>query len=386
MKRFELATAARIVFGPGCSAELPSLAAELGSRALFVTGSRPDRSAEQQDALRRAGLALEVLSVSNEPDIAAAERVAAAARHAGCDLVIAMGGGSALDAGKAAAALAANPGEALDYLEVVGRGRALPHDPLPVIAVPTTAGTGSEVTRNAVLASPAERVKVSMRHARLLPRLALVDPSLCLSVPPSVTAATGLDALTQCIEPFLSKRANPLCDAICRQGIQLAARSLRRAFEDGRDLEARCDMSLASLCGGLALANAGLGAAHGFAGPIGGMFPGAPHGAVCARLLPHVLEANLAALCARAPGSPAIDRFDELGRLLTGRPGARAADGIDLVRALCEALAVPPLSAYGLSEDDLDSVVDRAERASSMKANPVELTRDELARILQAAI
>src|SRR5207245_11298164 len=212
--------------------------------------------------------------------------------------------------------------ELLDYLEVIGQGRALENASTPFIAMPTTAGTGSEVTRNAVLASPRHRVKVSLRSPFLLPKIALVDPELTYDLPPSITASTGLDALTQLIEPYVSSRANPMTDAVCVDGLRRVARSLRVAFEAGRNAAAaREDMAVASLFGGLALANAGLGAVHGFAGPIGGMFP-APHGAVCAALLPDTMEVNLRALRRRAPESETLRRFDEIARILTGRPEA----------------------------------------------------------------
>ena len=208
-------------------------------------------------------------------------------------------------------------GELLDYVEIIGRGQALTKPSAPFIAIPTTAGTGSEVTRNAVLASPEHRVKVSLRSPLMLARVALVDPELTYDLPPALTASTGLDALTQLIEPFVCLRANPMTDGLCVEGMRRAARSLRVAFTDGQNKSAREDMAVASLFGGLALANAGLGAVHGFAGPIGGMFP-APHGAVCAALLPHVMTANIRALRQRAPGSEALRRYDKVARLLTG--------------------------------------------------------------------
>ncbi len=245
------------------------------------------------------------------------------------DLVVGMGGGSVIDAAKAIAALLTNPGDPLDYLEVIGRGLPLANACAPMMAIPTTAGTGAEVTRNAVLASPAHRVKVSLRSASMLPDVAIVDPELTLSMPPAVTAATGLDALTQCLEPFVSHLATPLTDGFCREGLARAARSLRRAYHHGSDVAARRDMALASLCGGLALANAKLGAVHGFAGPIGGMFD-APHGAVCARLLPLVMTANVRALEERSPNSPALVRYAEVAKIVTGDADASIADGVDL--------------------------------------------------------
>jgi alcohol dehydrogenase class IV len=306
-------------------------------------------------------------------------------RRQQCDLVIGFGGGSALDAGKAIAALAANPGEILDYLEVVGRGQPLQNAPLPYLAIPTTAGTGSEVTRNAVIGVPAERVKVSLRSPRMLARVALVDPELCYGLPPEITASTGMDALTQLIEPLVCNRPSPLTDALCRDGIARTAWALPRAYADGMDAEARQAMSLASLFGGMALANARLGAVHGFAGVIGGMYP-APHGAVCARLLPPVTEQNLRALRQREPQNPVIQRYEEVTRLLTGDRSAGPEDAVPWLEALGSTLAIPPLSRYGVKACDLDAIVAKSERASSMQGNPIRLTPEELAEILERAL
>jgi alcohol dehydrogenase class IV len=300
-------------------------------------------------------------------------------------LVIGFGGGSALDAGKAIAAMLTNAGDLLDYLEVVGRGMMISQPSAPMIAVPTTAGTGAEVTRNAVLASPEHRVKVSMRSPLMLPRLSVVDPELTYSMPPAVTASTGLDALTQVLEPYVSSRANPMIDALVREGMARAARSLRRAWEQGDDPAAREDMALVSLFGGLALANAGLGAVHGFAGPLGGMFH-APHGAICARLLPFVMEVNVRALRDRQPESVALRRYDEIARILTSDARAAAANGVAWVHELGMMLRVPPLSAYGMTTADVPTLVDKGAAASSMKGNPLPLTPDEMAEILTRAL
>jgi alcohol dehydrogenase class IV len=272
----------------------------------------------------------------------------------------------------------------LDYLEVVGAGKQITRPSLPYAAVPTTAGTGAEVTKNAVLTAPQHGVKVSLRSNHMLPSLALIDPRLTWAAPPAVTASTGLDALTQVLEPYVCKQPNPLTDALCRDAMARSARSLRRAFVDGRDGEARRDLALVSLCGGLALANARLGAVHGLAGPLGGRYA-SPHGAVCARLLPFVIAANLSALRGRAPESPVLARYDEVARLVTGRAAARADDAVAWAHELTSALAIPPLRAYGLREDDFDAVAEQAARASSMKGNPIELTRDELKTVLAEA-
>ncbi len=382
--RFEFATPPRIVFGPGTLAEAVPAAAQFGQRALLVTrGENPD--AERLARLLR-GEGVEIVSfpVLEEPSTHRVGEGARLARDARCEVVVAMGGGSVLDAGKGIAALATNPGEPLDYLEVIGKGQKLSAAPLPIIAIPTTAGTGAEVTRNAVLASPEHRVKASLRDVRLTPRLAVIDPELTYDLPPTITASTGMDALTQLIEPFVSNKANPLTDAVCREGMVRVARALRPAYHRG-DPAAREDMALASLMGGIALANAKLGAVHGFAGPLGGALD-APHGAVCGRLLPFVMAANVRALHERAPESEALRRYDEVARLLTGNAAATADDGVRWVQALGEELGLPGLAAYGLSEANLPPIVEASAIASSMQGNPIKLTHEEMAAILRQAM
>jgi alcohol dehydrogenase class IV len=384
--RFEFATAARILFGTGTLTQTASAASQIGRRVLLVIGKSAQRAGRLIDSLTGSGLPVKLFHVESEPTVETALAGVEAARRVGCDLVVGLGGGSALDAGKAIAALLTNPGEPLDYLEVVGKGQPLVQPPAPYIAIPTTAGTGAEVTRNAVLAVPEKRVKVSLRSPLMLPRLAIIDPELTYGLPPDVTASTGLDALTQLIEPFLSNASNPLTDSLCREGIQRAARSLRKACQNGADPQAREDMCLASLFGGLALANAKLGAVHGLAAPLGGMFPSAPHGALCARLLPFVLETNLAALQERAPDSPTLARFDEIARLLTGKPKARAEDGLRWLKQVVKALKIPALKQYGIQTSDVPEIIAQAQKASSMKGNPIELSESELGGILAQAL
>jgi alcohol dehydrogenase class IV len=379
---FEFATAARIVFGNGRLREVGPLAAAMGSRSLVVTGRATARAELLLELLSAEEIDGVPFSVAGEPTTEVVQRGTERARESGCDLVIGFGGGSVVDTGKAIAALVTNRGDPLDYLEVIGGGKPLAEPPLPYVAIPTTAGTGAEVTRNAVLGAPEHRVKVSLRSPLMLPRLALVDPELTHSVPPEVTASTGLDALTQVMEPFVSKRANPMTDALCREGMRRAARSLRRAYEHGDDASAREDMALTSLFGGLALANAGLGAVHGFAGPLGGMFGGA-HGAICARLLPHVMAVNLRALQGRSAGSAALARYGEIARILTGNEKAGADDGVAWVQDLCQALRVPSLASYGMTEADWPLAIEKSAAASSMRGNPIELTSDELGEILE---
>jgi len=383
--RFEFATAGRIVFGEGTVREVPAAAAAMGTCALIVTGASPGRAAPLLADLEAAGVACMPFAVAGEPPVELIRRGRDQALQAGCDMVIAMGGGSAIDAGKAVAAMMANAGDPLDYLEVIGRGQPLAHPAKPVIAIPTTAGTGSEVTRNAVLASPERGVKASLRSASMLPRLAVVDPELTLHLPRAITASTGLDALTQLIEPYVSVRANPMTDQFCVEGMRRAAEALPRVWADGSDREARCHIAWASLLGGLALANAGLGAVHGFAAPVGGRWP-APHGAVCAAVLPHAMEVNVRALRSRAPGGDALRRYDEVARLITGQPHAAAEDGVRWVGELCRRLEIPPLRTYGVTQADVPSLVQQGAKASSMKGNPIVLTEEELQEVIAGSI
>ncbi|HEU5021918.1 MAG TPA: iron-containing alcohol dehydrogenase [Bryobacteraceae bacterium] len=376
--RFEFVTAGRIIFGPGTVAELGSLARAIGRRAFVVTGRDKIRHAGVINDLEGAGLNCTLFGVPGEPAVDLVREGAALFTASGCELLIAIGGGSAIDAGKAIAALAANPGDALEYLEVIGAGKAIPNAPFPMVAVPTTAGTGSEVTRNAVLASPQHRVKVSLRSPLMLPDVAIVDPRLTMGLPPAITASTGLDAMTQLIEPYVCARANPMTDAFCVDGLRAVKRSLMAAWRNGSDASARAGMSYASLLGGLALANAGLGVVHGFAGPIGGMFD-APHGAVCAAILPHGMAANIRA-------GAATERYREIAAILTGNERASAEDGVDWVRDLVASLGIPGLAKYGISAADVDGIVSKAAKASSMKANPVQLPDEVLKRVLEESL
>jgi len=388
---FEFATATRIVFGTGLLREVGTHAKEFGHRALVVIGRDTRRAEPLLSALREHGVTGLTFSVFGEPEIETIEQGIKQARQQRCEMVIGFGGGSALDAAKAIAAMLTNNGELFDYLEVIGRGKTLTKPSAPFIAIPTTAGTGSEVTRNAVLASAPHHVKVSLRSPLMLAKLAIVDPALTYDLPPAITASTGLDALTQLIEPYVSCRANTMTDALCLEGIRRAARSLKLAYQAARDKNseshapAREDMSVASLFGGLALANAGLGAVHGFAGPIGGMF-NAPHGAVCAVLLPHVMQANIRALRQREPNNESLRRYKDVARLLTGSEEAKEEDGIGWVQRAVSELHILPLSSYGISRAHTATLVEKAASASSMKANPIALTSTELAETLEHAL
>jgi alcohol dehydrogenase class IV len=376
--RFEFATAGRIMAGAGRAEELPGVLAGLGSRVLVCTGANPDRHA---GLLADLGLPAAVFAVSGEPTVEVARAGVAAAREHGADVVVAIGGGSVIDTGKAVAMLLGNGGDPLDYLEVIGSGRAITEPAAPCVAVPTTAGTGAEVTANAVLAAPAHGLKASLRSPLMIPRVALVDPQLTVSCPPPVTAASGLDAFTQCLEPFVSVRATPLTDALAREGLRRAAAGLRAAYADGADLAAREDMALCALMGGMALANAKLGAVHGLAGVVGGTAD-VPHGIACAALLAPVIEANVRAL----RDSPALDRYAEVARVLTGEPGASIEDGLAWIRRTLALLTVSGLAAFGLGPGHADDVAAKAAVSSSMQGNPVSLSHDDLKAVFLRAL
>ena len=384
MIRFEFATTSRIIFGRGTLKEVPALATQMGGRPLVVTGKNIERAAPLLDLLKTTGMQPLTFGVPDEPTIEMTLEGVQLARKKACDVVIGIGGGSVIDVAKAIAALITNSGDIMDYLEVIGQGQPLTQASAACIAIPTTAGTGAEVTRNSVLASTEHRVKVSLRSPTMLPDLAVIDPELTYSMPPSLTASTGLDALTQILEPFVSLKSNPLTDALCREGLKRVARSLRRAFEKGSDTAAREDMAIASLFGGLALANSKLGAVHGFAGTMGAMFS-IPHGVICACLLPHVMEVNVKALQRRG-SLEFLSRYDEVARLLTGKPDAGATDGIDWIHDLCNVLDVAPLFEFGITEAHFPEMIAGAKKASSMKGNPVELTDEELIEILRKAV
>jgi alcohol dehydrogenase class IV len=371
------------MFGNGTSAEVPNLAVKFGSKAYLVTDS-VERASCIYTQLEKQGLSPVEFLVEAEPDL---ELVIMATRkytQSGCDLIIGFGGGSTLDTGKAIAALATNPGDILDYLETVGRGQPLLTPSAHFIAIPTTSGTGSEVTRNAVLTVRGEGFKVSLRSPTMTPSLAVIDPELTHSLTPALTASTGLDALTHCIEAFVCIQPNPMADAFCLEGMKRISRSLSPAYNSGGDSVAREDLALASLFGGLALANARLGAVHGLAGPLGG-HTSAAHAVLCANLLPYSIEANLQALAQREPDSPARKRYASISQLLTGNKNARAEAGIDWLLAKLTEFHLPRLQTLGLDPKDIPEIASLALKTSSMKGNPLALTENELVCVLEKA-
>ncbi len=382
---FEFATAGRIIFGCGARHKTAGIAQEFGRTVLIFTGSTPKRSGWLIDEIHQLGLNVITVKVEAEPSTHLVEKYTRLARAESVEVIIAVGGGSVIDTAKAVSALATNTGDIFYYLEVIGDGNSLTKKPLPLIALPTTAGTGSEVTRNAVLASPEHHVKVSLRHRWMIPAVAIIDPELTLSLPPEITASSGLDALTQLIEGFTTKSPNPIVDSICREGISYIARSLKQAFQDSGNLKAREDMCLASMFSGLALANAGLGAVHGFAGPIGGLFD-APHGMICARLLPFVTAANIHILKQRSPESPSLQRYRNVAQLLTGITDGSDDCIIDWLNNLYKILPIKPLRNYGISENDIPFIIEKSKISSSMKGNPIELTDRDMNAILNDAL
>jgi alcohol dehydrogenase class IV len=383
--QFEFLTSTQIKFGPGKLNSIGDIAREFGKRAFIVFGCPKPIIAQLTDLLESHGISCYTVKIELEPTVDLIGMLVDLARQFSPDLVIGIGGGSALDSAKSTAVFISNSGELMDYLEVIGKGEPFYSPPLPLITIPTTAGTGAEVTKNSVLGSKKHHVKVSLRSPYLFPKIALVDPVLTLSMPPELTAFTGLDALTQLIEPYTCIEPNPLVDSLCRDGVKRIAQSIYQVFDNGKDLQSREDMSLASLFSGLALSNAKLGAVHGLAGPIGGEIP-APHGAVCACLLPKVMEVNIAAIKERIPSHPVMDRYNTVGKILCNNPAASAMDGLEWIQEFCLHAKIPPLSAYGLTEPKISRIIDKAKIASSMKGNPVTLSDVELRNILQKSL
>ena len=385
MVRFDLAVPTDVRFGAGRVSEVPQALVELGAnRVMVITGRTTSRSDAIRSTLNEAGISTMVFGVAAEPSIERVRAAVALLAEAGCDAVLGFGGGSALDVAKAAAVLARSGSDPMDHLEVIGAGRPIERAGLPCVAVPTTAGTGSEVTRNSVLSGSG--VKASLRSPLMLPKVALVDPDLLVGVPKPTIAASGMDALSQLIEPLLSLRANPFTDALARDGIRRSARSLSRAYQEGMDDPGvREDLALASLFGGVCLANSGLGAVHGLAAAAGARLS-APHGAVCAAVLAAAMDVNLRALRERAPGHSALGRMDEVAALLTDRSDATPEDAIVWLEELTSALSIPGLASYGLDQDQISAVVAAAQKASSMRGNPIELSDEEVSEIVTRSL
>ncbi|MCX7945712.1 MAG: iron-containing alcohol dehydrogenase [Hydrogenophilus sp.] len=388
-REFAVARLPRVIFGAGRVGEVPSIVARLGKRALVVTGSRHFAESEEGArffaGLRAEGVVWQQLRVEGEPSAQWVDEQAAACRTDGFDVVVGVGGGSVLDAAKALAGLLRVNHSVRDFLEGVGPELPYPGPAVPWVAVPTTAGTGSEVTKNAVLGEPGV-FKKSFRDEQLVATVAVVDPDLLATCPPPLVAANGMDALTQLLEAFVSLRASPLTDALARDGLSAVRAGLLRFYADAGDAAARAAMAYAALLSGICLANAGLGAVHGLASPLGAFFS-IGHGVVCGTLVAAVTRANIQALEERLPDSPALPKYAEAGRILTGRGDLEERQAREALVALLEGwseqLALPHLSALGVSEKDFPRVVAHS-RGTSMRTNPVQLSDEELTTVLRA--
>ena len=379
--KFNFATANRIIFGEGMISSLKEIVLSYGKRVLIVKGKEKPNPEILFSICEESGLEWVCFDVVKEPDIETINQAVEIGRQKNREFVVGFGGGSVIDTGKAVAALLNNQGSLMEYLEVVGKGKPLKNSSKPYIAIPTTAGTGSEVTKNAVIAVPDLNVKVSMRNASLLPEIAIIDPELTYEIPKNITASTGMDAFTQVLEPYVSKNNNPMVDLFCREAIPLGGIYLIRAFEDGNDVEARGKMAWVSLLGGMALANSKLGAVHGFAGPIGGMF-NVPHGSVCAALLPSVFSVNVKALVKRENSAEFISRYSDIAKWITGHEHASISDGVEWLANLSKKLSIPSLSDLGIKRSDFPMIIEKSKNSSSMKGNPVQLSDKDLENIL----
>ncbi len=376
LARFSFMTATEILFGRGVASEAADRIGAFGTRVLLVHGANGERADWLADAL---GEKVVRFSVPGEPDTGIVQNGVDVARAHGADVIVALGGGAVVDAGKAVAALAPGTRVMMDHLEVVGQGLPLETAPLPFVAIPTTSGTGAEVTKNAVIAVPEHARKVSLRDSRMLPNLALVDPGLTDTCSRAVTLASGMDAITQVIEPYLCTRANLITDALCRDAIPRGLAALSQLMLS-EDKAARDDMAIVSLSGGLSLANAGLGAVHGLAGPLGGL-SGAPHGAICGALLPHVLAINAGQMTDAGIQS----RVTEIRGWIADTIGGSPEDAFDRLAVWSRKAGLPGLDALGITADHRAAAATAAAASSSMKANPVPLTSDALAEAMEHA-
>ncbi|MBF0245412.1 MAG: iron-containing alcohol dehydrogenase [Planctomycetes bacterium] len=381
LENFEFAGPGRIVFGWDRLAEIGALLGPDPKRVFLLGGASRRHVQRLAGYLEDSGCEFIDHVIAREPTLTDMDLAADLARDFRAEWIIGLGGGSVLDAAKTLAVVLGNGSPLLEHLEIIGGGRPLRKPGLPCLAIPTTAGTGAEATRNAVITSSQHRLKVSLRHPFLLPSIALIDPELSADMPPLLTATTGMDALTQLIEAALSLKANPLTEALCFRGIALAASCLPRAFGEPSNREAREGMALASLYGGMALANAGLGAVHGLAGVVGGR-TGAPHGAICAALLAPVMRVNLGELRRTSQNPDALARFEKIACLIKKDESASAEDGIARIEALTREMGVAKLVGTRIESTELDEMAEQSLRASSMKGNPVTLKKELLKGLL----
>jgi alcohol dehydrogenase class IV len=393
MTDFSISRLPRIEFGSGALAKLPAIAHGFGTRALLVTGAGSLKLSpfwpSVTSGLKAQGIAWLHLAIPGEPSPQMVDEAVRALRAETIDVVIGIGGGSALDAAKAIAGLLKSGNSVMDHLEGVGPELAYMGPATPFIAVPTTAGTGSEATKNAVLSvQGVDGFKKSFRDERLVAEYALVDPDLLATCPPAVIAANGMDAFTQLLESYVSSRAAPLTDSLAWGGMKAARDGLLALYADAGDSAARERMAYAAMVSGITLAQVGLGSVHGLAAPLGAFFP-IPHGVACGTLVATATRINIETLRIREPAHPALEKYAQVGRLLS-RQGQLDRDSaqavlIDTVEAWTRTLNIPTLAHFGVAQADIPRIVANS-RGSSMKTNPVHLEDSEIAAILAARV
>ncbi|MGK7929261.1 MAG: iron-containing alcohol dehydrogenase [Spirulina sp.] len=389
---FNFAKVPPLYFGAGNIKKLPEILTQFSSeKVLLVIGrqslEKSGKLAEIENLLESAGIASQIVTCTGEPTTPEIDRLCQEKRPEAIDAVVGIGGGSVIDMGKAISAMLPHENSIFDHLEGVGKG--IPHSGIkvPYIAIPTTSGTGGEVTKNAVISEVGENgYKKSLRHENLIPDAVIVDAELLISCPRSITAACGMDAFTQLLEPYLSPTASPLTDAIAWGGLEAIATNLLPACGKGAmDIAVREKMASASLMSGIALANAGLGIVHGLASPIGGFFP-IPHGVVCGSLMAAAVRVNWQAIKQRDPDNPAIVKMAKLGELLSGKTGQRISyycDAlVDILSEWTERLELPRLGEYGITKEDLEKILDKTRNRN----NPIELSREEIHRLVESRL
>ncbi len=390
---FSVSRLPRIEFGAGALTRLPAIARQYGTRALLVTGSSSFKHspfwATVTNGLAAQGISWTHLAIPSEPSPQMIDGAVHIQRGNPVDVVIGIGGGSALDAAKAIAGLLEPGNSVMDHLEGVGPERSYAGPATPFIAVPTTAGTGSEATKNAVLSvQGAEGFKKSFRDEKLVAEYALIDPDLLVTCPPAVIAANGMDAFTQLLESYVSSRAAPLTDSLAWGGMNAIRDGLLALYADSNNAAARERMAYAALVSGITLAQVGLGSVHGLAAPLGAFFP-IPHGVACGTLVARATRINIDTLLAREPTHPALEKYARAGRLLSKQGGLSLTDAhaalLDTLEAWTQALSLPTLAHYGVTHADIPRIVANS-RGSSMKTNPVMLTDSEIAAILESRI
>ncbi|WP_149140737.1 iron-containing alcohol dehydrogenase [Gemmobacter caeruleus] len=379
MTGFALTAPNRTIFGRGCRVTAADEIARIGTRVLLVRGRSVAWVDELAAELTHSGCCLQVVYSAGEPDLDDVRNAVAFARGHRAECIVSVGGGATLDLGKAVAGLCVSEGDVAEYLELGNSSPRQLKDPLPFIAIPTTAGTGAEATRNAVIGVPEKQLKISLRDPRLLPNLAIVDPALTDGSPKALTLASGLDAITQLIESYLCNRANPVTDALCEANIRPAMASLHRLMEN-ENIKARDEMARASYLSGLALSNSGLGIVHGLASVIGGR--GAAHGAICGRLLASGLSVNFGAVT-RGLGN--VERFHKVNEWLADGLGNSGEDGVLALRSFVDANGLPSLKDLGVLNAEIEEIAELALSASSTKANPVKIQFEEICYLLRSA-